>query len=207
MSYATPLPLRVSPKYTRMHSNRMPTERAFTVCRSLLLGGGGTWSLGWGGGVPAWSRGGVYPPDPGAGGCTWSGGVWSRGVYLPGPRGGVPAWSWGGCTWSEGVVPGGYLIRGGTCLVWGGVYLVRYSPPWTEFLTHASENITLPETSFAGGKNPVLNEYVSEGQRPTIQETQQACASTYFSVEHCITFPDKILFYLKEIYLDLFGDR
>ena len=24
-------------------------------------------------------------------------------------------------------------------------------PPWTEFLTHASENITLPQTSFAGG--------------------------------------------------------
>ena len=25
--------------------------------------------------------------------------------------------------------------------------------PWTEFLTHAYENITLPQTSFAGGKN------------------------------------------------------
>ena len=25
-------------------------------------------------------------------------------------------------------------------------------PPWTEFLAHASENITLPQTSFAGGK-------------------------------------------------------
>ena len=25
-------------------------------------------------------------------------------------------------------------------------------PPWTEFLTYASENITLPQTSFAGGK-------------------------------------------------------
>ena len=25
------------------------------------------------------------------------------------------------------------------------------SPPWTEFLTHPSENITLPQTSFAGG--------------------------------------------------------
>ena len=60
------------------------------------------------------------------------------GVYLPGPgggctclvgEGGVPAWS-GGC------VPGQVL-----------------PPPWTEFLTHASENITLPQTSFAGGKN------------------------------------------------------
>ena len=27
------------------------------------------------------------------------------------------------------------------------------TPLWTEFLTHASENITLPQTSFAGGKN------------------------------------------------------
>ena len=26
-------------------------------------------------------------------------------------------------------------------------------PPWTETLTHASENITLPRTSFAGGNN------------------------------------------------------
>ena len=29
-------------------------------------------------------------------------------------------------------------------------------PPWTEFLTHASENITLPQTSFAGGKDSRL---------------------------------------------------
>ena len=27
------------------------------------------------------------------------------------------------------------------------------TPPWTEFLTYASENITLPQTSFAGSKN------------------------------------------------------
>ena len=26
-------------------------------------------------------------------------------------------------------------------------------PPWTEGMTHACENITLPETTFAGGKN------------------------------------------------------
>ena len=29
-------------------------------------------------------------------------------------------------------------------------------PVWTEFFTHAYENITLPQTSFAGGKNPGL---------------------------------------------------
>ena len=75
------------------------------------------------GGVPAWS-GAVYLPGPG-------------GMYLPG-LGGVPAWS------------GGYLPGPGE----GGVYLVRHSSlVWTEFLTHASENITLPQTSFAGGKH------------------------------------------------------
>ena len=83
------------------------------------------------------------------GGVPGSGGV-------PGPR---------GCTYSLGVylVWGVYLVLG-VYLVWGvylvprgdvpglgGVYLPRYSPLWTEFLTHASENITLPQTSFAGG--------------------------------------------------------
>ena len=63
-------------KKTRMHSSRMRTARAFTVCWSLLPGG-----------VPAWS-GGVYLP--GLGGVPGPGGVpaWSRG--------GVPAWSRGG---------------------------------------------------------------------------------------------------------------
>ena len=80
-----------------------------------------------------------------------SGGTWSQRVYRTSR----------GCTWSWGyLVPGGacgprvYWSRGCTWsrwvyLVWG-VYLPRYSPPWTEFLTHASENITLPQTSFAG---------------------------------------------------------
>ena len=98
----------------------MRTARTFTICWSLLLGGG-TWSRGvylpgWGG-VPAWSRGGVP---------AWSRwGTWSQG--------GVPAWSGGylpglgGCTC---LVPVGYLVPGGcTCLVRGvpawsrGVYL------------------------------------------------------------------------------------
>ena len=47
--------------------------------------------------------------------------------------------------------PGGvYLVHG------GGVYLVRYSPP-VDRMTHAYENITLPQTSFAGGKNSLCN--------------------------------------------------
>ena len=52
-----------------------------------------------------------------------------RGVYLVQGVGGT--WSQG-CTWSQ------------------GVYLVRYSPP-VDRMTHTYENITLPQTSFAGG--------------------------------------------------------
>ena len=45
---------------------------------------------------------------------------------------------------------GGASSRG-----WGVVshHALRQTPPGTEFLTNASENITLPQTSFAGGKN------------------------------------------------------
>ena len=32
-------------------------------------------------------------------------------------------------------------------------HALRQTPLWTEFLTHTTENITLPQTSFAGGKN------------------------------------------------------
>ena len=135
----------------------MRTARTFTVCRSLLLGGGGlpAWFEGGcvctclvPGGVPSWSRG-VYLPGPG--GCTWLGGVpaWSWGG-VPGPREGVPAWS-GGCTclvwggvpaWSRGGVPA--WSGGCTCLVWG-VYLPGLGgggctwsgipPLWTEWHT------------------------------------------------------------------------
>ena len=66
------------------------------------------------------------------------GGVLVRGVYLP---------------------SGVYLSKGG-CTSWGvpawGVYLPRCSQLWTEFLTHATENITLPQTSFVGGNKDAL---------------------------------------------------
>ena len=42
--------------------------------------------------------------------------------------------------------PGGVCSRG---ICSRGVYLVRYPP--MDRMTHASENITLPQTSFAGG--------------------------------------------------------
>ena len=66
-------------------------------------------------------------------GCRGGGGVCLGGV-CPGrgclPRGRVSA---RGCL-------AGDVCLGGGCLPRGGVHL----PPWTEFLTHACENITFP---------------------------------------------------------------
>ena len=95
------------------------------------------------GGVPGPRRGVYLVPG---GGCTWS-----RGVCVPGPGGCVPG--------PRGVylVPGGYLVWG-VYLVWGECtwsregYLVRYSPPPVNRMTNRCKNITLPQTSFAGGK-------------------------------------------------------
>ena len=98
------------------YKTRMHSSRMHTA-HSLTMGGGFT-CLGCvpvQGGVPAWE---VYLPR----GCT------CRGLYLPR---GVPSL---GSVYLPGDVP----ARG---------YLPRYSPlpPWTEFLTHATENITLPQ--------------------------------------------------------------
>ena len=123
---------------------------------------------------------GVYLPGGGVylvlGECTYQGctcqGVYLLGVYLPGVYlvpGGVHA---KGCTWSQDGVPG---PRGCTCqgaepgpggvpareevyLVPGGVpgpgeYLVRYSSPSVNRMTNWCKNITLLQTSFAGGNN------------------------------------------------------
>ena len=95
--------------------------------------------------------------------CTAQGGCLVWGVCsgeVHGPGGvcsGVP------CLWGGVLVPGEWcLVPGGVCS--GGVpgprggvvskhALRQTPPPWTEFLAHATENITLPQTSFAGGKN------------------------------------------------------
>ena len=78
----------------------------------------------WSGGVPG--LGGV----PGGGctssrGCTWLGGVPGPGD-VPGPGGCVPG-------------PGVYLVLGGV-------------PPPVNRMKNRYKNITLPQTSFAGGK-------------------------------------------------------
>ena len=49
---------------------------------------------------------------------------------------------------------GGCLLRGMPGLGGGGIPACTEADtpsPWTEFLTHATENIVLPQTSFAGG--------------------------------------------------------
>ena len=76
------------------------------------------------------------------------GGSAPRGCLLWGvsaPRGGVCLWGVV-CSW-------GVSALGDVCST-GGVsqHALRQTPP-CEFLTHAYENITLPQTSFAGGKN------------------------------------------------------
>ena len=85
--------------------------------------------------------------------------LWSWGVSAPG---GVPASGPGGCLLlgvpASGL--GGYLplVLGG-----GGVsqHAMGQTPLCTDFLTHATENITLPQTSFAGGKNIVIHHHAT----------------------------------------------
>ena len=132
----------------------------------LLLGGvpgsrgvsalGRTWSGGSApeevylvlGGVCSWERCLL----PGGWGCLLLGGV-------PGPRGvsalGVYLVLGGVCSWGGVPGPGGCLVLGGgvcsgkRCLLWGVPGQVLPSPCGQ---THACKHITLPQTSFAGGK-------------------------------------------------------
>ena len=67
-----------------------------------------------------------------SGWCTWSGGCTGLG--------GVPGL--GGCTWSWGV----YLVLGGVPALGGS------DTPPVNRMTNRCKNITLPQTSFAGGK-------------------------------------------------------
>ena len=122
--------------------------------------GGCTWSWGmylvWGGvpgpgGECTWSWG---VPGPGGYLVTWSGVYLVQGVYLiqgvylvwgvPGP---------GGCTWS-GHVPGlgGHLVWGPGGVPGPGGWWCQVLPPPVNRMTNRCKNITLPQTSFAGGK-------------------------------------------------------
>ena len=71
-----------------------------------------------------------------------------------------------------GCLPGGCLPGGVGVSAWGGYKACwdTHPPLWTEFFTHANENITLPQTSFAGG-----NEYSDgEGDRDGPGKCKQA---------------------------------
>ena len=124
-----------------MHSSRMRTGRSLTVCCSLLPGGGGFCSRGEGGVCSGgWSLlpggcllqmgllWGVSAPR----GCLLLGGVCSQGgVSVPG----------GVCS-REVSAPGGVSAPGD---VFQHALRQTPSPLWTEFLTHACENITLAQ--------------------------------------------------------------
>ena len=114
--------------------------------RGLSAPGGCAWSGGgllWGGGS---APRGVSAPRrgvPGLGGSAPWWGVCSRGGIGPvsAPRGGVCSWggvsALGGC-----LLPGGAWYRG--CIP-SCTEADTLLPPWTEFLTHACENITLAQ--------------------------------------------------------------
>ena len=98
--------------------------------------------------VRGWGAGGL----PGRGGRWEVGGggsAWSRGGGVSARSGGVSAWSGGVSAWSGGCLPG---LGRGVSVCSGGVGISQHAlrqtpspPPWTEFLTHACENITLAQ--------------------------------------------------------------
>ena len=90
---------------TRMHSSRMRTGRSLTVCRSLLLGGGGSF---WGGLL----LGGLLLRGPPSGGSPWGSLLLGKVSF-----GGPPSWV-GGCLLPGGLLPGGLLLGGGASF-WG----------------------------------------------------------------------------------------
>ena len=79
---------------------------------------------------------------PGMGDCFQGGGLRNqRGLPGGSAQLGVGGCASGGGLPVRGVNPGGYASYGG----------VGQTPRWTEGMTHACENVTLPQTSFAGG--------------------------------------------------------
>ena len=103
-----------------MHSSRMRTGRSLTVCCSLLPGGGVD-CLVWGGVCLIRGWGALVP----GGSALFGGGS--------GPGGGVGL-LWGGSAPGEGGGVSQHALR-----------QTPSPPPWTEFFTHACENITLAQ--------------------------------------------------------------
>ena len=135
-----------------MHSSRMRTTRS----SSCLRGGGVCHSAYWdtppGVGLEALSGVGLETqPQPQARPLNFPLGVGLETPAAQTPQ--LPPWVW---AWRPArhaglpPPPPGYLqgMLGYHLQCMLGYY---HPPMWTEFLTHASENITLPQTSFAGG--------------------------------------------------------
>ena len=61
------------------------------------------------------------------------------------------------------------------------------TPLWTETLTHATENITLPQTSFAGGKYKLAPQ-TNPGLVTINYRRKQSCAKVMFSQVSVILF-------------------
>ena len=131
-------------KNTRMHSSRMRTARS---SGRLLWGGGG---------LPQCMLG--YPPGCGPGDTPPPVWAWRHplGMGLETPPGQTPqlppwVWAWRPARHARIPAPPGHL-KG--MLGYHLQCMLGYHPPptlSTEFLTHTSENITLPQTSFADG--------------------------------------------------------
>ena len=114
------------------------------------------------------------------GGVSAWGGVSARGACLPGgclPRGCLPGGCLpGGCLPGGACLPGGDMSARGACLP-GGCIPDTPPPPCTEFLTHAYENITLLQTSFAGGNEIDSAAYFMRkrcDQTPTLSDTHSS---------------------------------
>ena len=130
-------------RITRLHSSRMCTARVLTVSPSMLCAGGGVFS-GERGLLPGVSSGGSLwgGRSPLGEGLLW--GSPPRDL-LQGEGRGVSSWGllwgdllWGVPSWVEG------LLRGVS------QHALRQTPPVNR-MTNRCKNITLPQTSFAGG--------------------------------------------------------
>ena len=112
--------------HTRMHSSRMCTTRSSSC---------------WG--RFASVHAGIHPPGCGPGDLPWVG-AWRP--PLARPLNFPPGFGPGNLQGMLGYHP---LLQG--MLGYHLQCMLGYNSLWTEFLTHATENITLPQTSFWGG--------------------------------------------------------
>ena len=150
-----------SRKITRMHSSRMRTARS-----SSRRGGG---VLASSPSTSPWVPCGPGPDPPKLPPWLWA---WTRspsifplGVGLDQISLNFPPWLW---AWRP---PWDQAPHWDQATPWDQAPPPDQAHPhplWTEFLTHASENITLSQTSFAGGKNTWMRIDVDVDPPPSV---------------------------------------